>query len=88
MSRARQHGRGLLPDGLAHRVVRRRLRRTCSCGLRWPCQERSLAAINSSMPPQHTTPQWHPEHTAALLQVGRVGWLTRARAWRYGDRHG
>jgi hypothetical protein len=88
MSKAPQHGRGQLPDGLAHRVVRRRFRRTCSCGLRWPCQERSLAAINSRLPPQYTTLQWHEGHAAALPQVGWVGWLTRARAWRHGDRHG
>lgn len=60
----------------SHRPVWRRLRRICSCGLRWPCQDRTrtTAALSSGRAvdgPRYNGVRW------AHLQAGRSGLAAR-----------
>jgi hypothetical protein len=73
-----------VPMAPAHRKIWRRLRRVCTCGLRWPCQEnriRDLAA--AAQPPiiPVNRPGWEAP-TEAYPQVGSAPRLTRGQAYR------
>ena len=67
-----------------HLKVRRRpwRRARCSCGLRWPCQDRILLDLASRPQPDAAVPAWSAEPTRAYPQVGRAGLLTPGQAHR------
>lgn len=67
-----------------HRRVWRSWRRWCSCGLRWAtCPDKhALVPTEPQIDPRANRPRWWDEPTRANPQVGRVGQLTAAQAWR------
>ena len=71
-----------VPMGPRHRKHWRGLRRTCSCGLRWPCPDRVQSAAARKTTVVADIPAWQTASTSAYPQIGRVGLLTPAQAWR------
>ena len=62
-------------------------RARCSCGLRWPCQDRILLNLAARSQPTVDGPVWNAA-TRAYPQVGRAGLLTPGQAHRSnGGRH-
>lgn len=77
----RYDGMNPVPLAPSHRPVWRRLRRVCSCGLRWPCQDRTrtTAALSSG---RAVDGRRSNSICWTHLSVGRAGLLPRGSGCR------